>query len=92
MNNWNRCKARAERIAKSHNFSVSMESGNARYGVRYKITFTSAGKGFSHKLRSLSPSALFDELSAFDWGLSMARFVYEPLKDSEVNELKEEYA
>lgn len=90
--NWNRCVRRAERIAKNHRFSLALEHGNATCGVTYKITFTSEGKGFTHELRNLSPSLLFAELSAFDWGLEMARFIYEPLTERETEVLESSHA
>jgi hypothetical protein len=72
QNHWKMCIGRTEALCKAHNITASMDKGNGRCGVSYCITFW-IGSRFLHELRDRSPSALYDKLAAFDWGMESAK-------------------
>ena len=79
MNNWNRCKTRAEMMCKRFNLSCELSQGNGRNGIAYSITFYIGAK-YLYELRDRSPSRLYDTLAAFDWGMETRENIYRERK------------
>lgn len=79
-NSWTLCRNRVKAMCKAYSMTAELHTGDGRIGVSYTITFW-CGAQQLHELRDLSPSRLFDKLSAFDWGMESMKRLHELRKE-----------